>query len=121
MPGANVLTDELVGLIRREILKSQSSFQPRPQRGRRPRRGKGGGEGGGLGAAWIVNNEAAPAGTGSAASRVPGTFNDYDVLEGDIAEGLDIKNYSTLAIPSGTVLGVKEIASGSWSIWPAVC
>jgi hypothetical protein len=43
MPNANVLSDELVGLIRREILKSASSFQPRPVRGRRPRRGKGGG------------------------------------------------------------------------------
>jgi hypothetical protein len=122
MPGANVLNDELLGLIRREILKSQGSFQPRPVRGRRQRRGRPGEGGGtGLGAAWIVNNVQVPAGTGDAASRVPGTFTGYVVLEGEIATGLTIKNYSTLAIPAETVLGVKEIIDGSWSIWPAVC
>jgi hypothetical protein len=121
MPGANVLSDELVGLIRREILKSASSFQPRPVRGRRQRKGRRGEAGTGLGQAWIVNNEQVPAGTGPGAQRVPGTFNNFSILEGEIPGGQEIKNYSTLPIPANTVLGVIEIVSGSWSIWPAVC
>lgn len=121
MPGANLIDDELLGLIRREILKSKSSLEPRPKRGRRLRRGPRGEGGTGLGAAWIVANVTVPAGTGSGTSRTPGTFTNYAVLEGDITTGLAIKNYSTLDIPAQTVLGVKEIVAGSWSIWPAVC
>ena len=121
MPDGYVLTRELKEFLQRELKLLQASFQPRPQRGRRLRRGRGSGGGEGLGQAWIVNNVAAPAGTGPAASRVPGTFTSFSVLEGDIPSGQEIKNYSTLSIPAGTVLGVKEIVAGSWSIWPAVC
>jgi hypothetical protein len=116
-----VLDRELKSAVQRIVAQHISSFQPRPQRGRRPRRGKGGEGGPGLGQAWIVNNVECPAGTGPAAQRVPGTFTNYSILEGDIPNGQTIKNYSTLAIPANTVLGVKEIVAGSWSIWPAVC
>jgi hypothetical protein len=74
----------------------------------------------GLGAAWITNNATVPGAT-SGLNRTPGIFSSYTVVEGNIALGLNIKNYSTMSIPPGTYLGVKEIVPGSWSIWPAVC
>jgi hypothetical protein len=116
MPGANVLTDELVGLIRREILKSQSSFQPRPQRGRRPRRGKGG-EGGGKRTTLVRATADIPPGTGD--PRTPTLSGDYEHVKGDTLSG-DIENWSQVLIDDNSYMVIVEI-NGDNVIVSAFC
>lgn len=107
MPGANVLSDELLRLVRAEVLRSKASFEPRPQRGRRPRRGGGTTTGGEVVRAIVRATSLIPAGTGTGASRSPGSSSDYVVVKGDVSGA--IKNWSLVEITIDSFMVIVEI------------
>ena len=73
MPDGYVMNREFKDMLQREVARLVNSFQPRPKRGRRPRRaGRGGGTGNLSATFMVVTTEIGPA-TGDISEITPGT------------------------------------------------
>lgn len=108
-PKGYVLSPELKRAVNQVVLHHLSSFQPRPQTGRRPRGGRGGGTGDGAPRALARAISNIDPAIGSGGSRIPGISGPVDILKstGD-PQSTQWENWSLTPIPADTFLvGIK--------------
>lgn len=103
--GYHVLDDELKKLVQQVCRQFMNSFQPRPKRGRRVRRGGGAG---GVGKNTSIVQATAAIPPGSGTPRVPGLSLAYSNVKGDTITG-DVENWSLVEIPINVFMVILEI------------
>lgn len=89
--------------------------EPRPKKGKRPKRG-GGGTSVNTDAAIVKLTATMLGATGN--PRSPARAESYEVIAGEVSG--TIANWSIIQIPNGTYCGVIFIEN-EWHIWPAFC
>lgn len=105
-PKGYVLSPELKRAVQQVVLQHMASFQPRPQTGRRPRRGRGG-VADGTPRALATATSDIPAATEDNGDRTPGTGSVALIYAANDPPTSDWENWSLTPIPAGTyVVGI---------------
>lgn len=116
MPGY-VMNEELKRTVQQVCLQFLNSFQPRPKRGRRPRRSGSSGTSEAVKTAIVQATAVIPGSIGGS-PREPITSTDFTTIKGDTFD--EIENWSLVDISNGSYMVILEV-DGDGVIVSAFC